>query len=62
MSNTAVIIAMGSTAIVSAISEKVLVAFGKQNEAQMVNIGGLSLVGCQAVLLVTKLIKACSAL
>ncbi|MCD3319524.1 hypothetical protein G8V07_11585 [Clostridium botulinum D/C] len=62
MSNTAVIIAMGSTAIVSAISEKVLVAFGKQNEAQMVNIGGLSLVGCQAVLLVTQLIKACSAL
>jgi len=62
MSNTAVIIAMGSTAIVSAISEKVLVAFGKQNEAQMINIGGLSLVGCQAVLLVTKLIKACSAL
>ncbi|AEB77419.1 hypothetical protein IRP63_14995 (plasmid) [Clostridium botulinum] len=62
MSNTAIIIAMGSTAIVSAITEKVLIAFNKQNESQMVNIGGLSLVGCQAVLLVTKLIKACSAL
>lgn len=62
MSNTAIIITMGSTAIVSAVSEKILVAFNKQNEAQMVNIGGLSLVGCQALLLVKKLIDACGIL
>lgn len=59
MSSTTIIITMGSTAVVTAITEKVLQAFGKQNESQMVNIGGLSLVGCESVILVKKLIDVC---
>lgn len=47
--NTTLIITMGFTAVGTAVVEKVLIAFGKSDMAQYVNIGGTSLIGAQAV-------------
>lgn len=60
--NTALIVTMGSVAIVTAVSEKVCVAFGKADIAGWVNIAGMSLVGASAVGLAINLLKTVSTL
>jgi|GEM_PF-1744194 len=50
-----VIITMGSISVGCAITEKVLSKLGKSDEAQMVNITGLSMLGVTAIACVIKI-------
>lgn len=53
----AIIIAMTSCGVISAVGEKVLISFGKTEMASFTNIAGLCGIGLSALGLVYKLIQ-----
>lgn len=56
------ILVMVGVSVTTAIGEKTLNAFGKQDLANLVNVGGLSLVGITSIKLVKNLIVTCKTL
>jgi len=55
--NTGLIITMGMVAIGGAVTEKILIAMGKPDQAEWIKLGSTSLVGATAVGLALKLLK-----
>lgn len=58
--DTGLIITMAAIGITTAVTEKLLNAFGKVDMATFINIAGLSGIGVMALALVIKLLKTCS--